>query len=293
MGSSGLMAIDLGCRGAVVGLSLLIAGVLLRDRGGSTTSRLRAALAVSAAATAICSAPGFPWPWRYWSLFLLALSCGGPVIFWLWARATFDDDFVLRRWHGAFLAAIVGLQLFAAGWYATWPALGRMFDRTLPFIYLGLAFLGAAQTLATWRADLVARRLRLRPVVLLGASIPYRRGRGPEPGRDPLLPGSRFSAPGSSVWSVANVFGLWVLSLARGAFSRPPERSGIRPMVVMSGDISAMRRRKGRPCHRSGIAAPATAADDRRARLPARGTDHRLAVRRAWCSRIPAAAAHQ
>jgi AraC-like DNA-binding protein len=212
VGSSGLMAIDLGCRGAVVGLSLLIAGVLLRDRGHSTTSRLSAALVVSAAASAICSAPGFPWPWQYWSLFLLALSCGGPVIFWLWARATFDDDFVLRRWHGAFWAAIVGLQLFAAGWYAAWPELGRMFDRTLPFIYLGLAFLGAAQTLATWRDDLVARRLRLRPVVLLGASIYIAAGVVQNLWPRPITsPGSGSSAPGSSVWSVANVFGLWVL----------------------------------------------------------------------------------
>jgi hypothetical protein len=47
VGSSGLMAIDLGCRGAVVGLSLLIAGVLLRDRGHSTVSRLSAARANS------------------------------------------------------------------------------------------------------------------------------------------------------------------------------------------------------------------------------------------------------
>jgi hypothetical protein len=31
VGFGGLMAIDLGCRGAVVGLSLLIAAVLLRD----------------------------------------------------------------------------------------------------------------------------------------------------------------------------------------------------------------------------------------------------------------------
>ncbi|WMT75787.1 hypothetical protein [Bradyrhizobium sp. Ash2021] len=54
------MAIDLGCRGAVVGLSLLIAGVLLRDRGHSTAARLSAALVVSAAASAICSAPVAP-----------------------------------------------------------------------------------------------------------------------------------------------------------------------------------------------------------------------------------------
>ena len=212
MGSSGLMAIDLGCRGAVVGLSLLIAGVLLRDRGGSTVSRLSAALVVAAAASAICSAPGFPWPWQYWSLFLLALSCGGSVIFWLWARATFDDDFVLRPWHGVLWATIVGLQLFVSGWSVKWPASGQAIDRILPFVYLGFALLGAAQTLATWRPDLVARRLRLRPVVLIGVST-YIAANVFES----LWPGP--VASGSSVWSVANAFGLWVL-LSLSAWSQ-------------------------------------------------------------------------
>ena len=212
MGSRGLMAIDLGCRGAAVGLSLLIAGVLLRDRGHSTVSRLSAALLVSAAADAICSAPGFPWPWQYWSLCLLALSCGGPVIFWLWARATFDDDFALRPWHGALWAVIVGLQVFVSGWSVKWLALGQAIDRGLPFINLGLALLGAAQTLTTWRADLVARRLRLRPVVLIGVStyIAANVLHG-------FWPGS--SGSGASVWSVANAFGLWTL-LSLSAWSQ-------------------------------------------------------------------------
>jgi AraC-like DNA-binding protein len=204
VGFSGLMAIDLGCRGAVVGLSLLIAGVLLRDRGDSVAARLGAALAVAAAASAICAAPGFPRPWQTWSLVLLALSCGGTVVFWLWARATFDDDFVLRPWHGALWAVIVGMQLFTAGWAATWPALAEPIDRVLPFIYLGLALLAAAQTLTTWRADLVTRRLRLRPVVLIGASAYIAagviEGLWPEP-----------IASGSSVWSAANAFGLFLL----------------------------------------------------------------------------------
>jgi AraC-like DNA-binding protein len=214
VGFSGLMAIDLGCRGAVVGLSLLIAAVLLRDRGDSTVARLGAALVVAAAASAICEAPGFPWPWQTWSLVLLALSCGGTVVFWLWARATFDDDFVLRPWHGALWAAIVGMQLFAAGWPATWPALAQAIDRVLPFVYLGLALLAAAQTLTTWRADLVARRLRLRPIVLIGVSVYIAAGVLQSLWPGPIASGSMASGPaasGSSVWSVANAFGLFLL----------------------------------------------------------------------------------
>jgi AraC-like DNA-binding protein len=214
VGFGGLMAIDLGCRGAVVGLSLLIAAVLLRDRGDSTVARLGAALVLAAAASAICEAPGFPRPWQIWSLVLLALSCGGTVVFWLWARATFDDDFVLRPWHGALGAVIVGMQLFAAGWPATSPALAQAIDRVLPFVYLGLALLAAAQTLTTWRADLVARRLRLRPVVLIGVSVYIAAGVLQNLWPGPMAAGSMASgsmASGSSVWSAANAFGLFVL----------------------------------------------------------------------------------
>ncbi len=117
--SSALTAIELGCRGAVVGLSLLIAAVLLRDRR-DTAARLGAALVVAVAASAISDTPGFPRPWPYWALILLALSSSGAVLFWLWARATFDDDFVLRPWHGAVLAAVVGTQLFDV-----WPTRGE------------------------------------------------------------------------------------------------------------------------------------------------------------------------
>jgi AraC-like DNA-binding protein len=170
VGSSGLLSIDLGLRGAVVGLSLLIAAVGLRDRRDSTVARLGAALAVGAAASAICSAPNFPRPWVGWSLVLLALSSGGSVVFWLWARAAFDDDFVLRRWHGALWAAIVGTQLFVAGWPVQSPALDRALDLALQATYLGLALLAVAQTLATWRADMVEGRRRLRLAVLIGTS---------------------------------------------------------------------------------------------------------------------------
>jgi hypothetical protein len=91
------MSIDLGVRGAVVGLSLLIAGVALRDRRDSMVARLAAALAVGAATSVICSAPNFRWPFQWWGLLLLALSSGNSVVFWLWARAAFDDDFVGRE----------------------------------------------------------------------------------------------------------------------------------------------------------------------------------------------------
>lgn len=198
MSSSAWVAIELGCRGAAVGLSLLIAGVLLRDRS-DTAARLSAALLVAVAASAISSAPGFPRPWPYWALVLAALSSSGAVLLWLWARATFDDDFVLRPWHGALLVAIVGAQLFDL-----WPARGVLrggLDRPLSLVYLGLALLAAVQTLATWQLDLVAGRRRLRAVVLVGAVTYSAAG----------FFHSLWPDFGSSTWSLSNAVGLWAL----------------------------------------------------------------------------------
>src|SRR5947209_4743519 len=170
MGSSGLLSIDLGLRGAAVGLSLLLACVALRDRRDSTVALLAAALTVSAAASVICSAPNFPRQWQWWSLLLLALASGGPVVFWLWARAAFDDDFVLRPWHGVLWAAMGGTELLVAGGAVEWPTPGLALDRTVQVASLCLALLAVAQTLATWRADLVEGRRRLRRAVLIGTS---------------------------------------------------------------------------------------------------------------------------
>jgi AraC-like DNA-binding protein len=202
------MSIDLGLRGAVVGLCLLIAGVALRDRRDSTVARLGAALAVGAAASAICSAPNFPKPFEWWGLLLLAVSGGTAVVFWLWARAAFDDEFELRWWHGALWAAIAGLQLFAAR--GSTPALELAIERTLSFAYLGLALLAAGQTLATWREDLMARRRRLRLVVLVGTAVYIGIGVVSNLSPDPS-PTPSGSGPSFSIASVANAFSLCVL----------------------------------------------------------------------------------
>jgi hypothetical protein len=39
---------------------------------------------------------------------LIALSTGNVVVFWLFARALFDEDFRLRWYHGLIWAAVVG-----------------------------------------------------------------------------------------------------------------------------------------------------------------------------------------
>jgi len=46
-----------------------------------------------------------------WHAVLIAVSTGNVVVFWLFARALFDDTFEVRRWHAAPWAAVVALSL--------------------------------------------------------------------------------------------------------------------------------------------------------------------------------------
>jgi AraC-like DNA-binding protein len=233
------MSLDLGLRGAIVGLSLLIAGVALRDRRDSTVARLGAALAIGAAASAIGSAPTFPRPFAWWGLLVLTLSGASPVVFWLWARAAFDDDFVIRRWHGVLWAAIAGLQLYVAGW-PTGPVLGPAIDRTLSLTALGLALLAAAQTLATWRTDLVAGRRRLRLVVVIGASAYI-----------VIVAAANFSGTPSmsfsAMASVANAFGLFgLVGLTAWNLLRSADTQQGSILLLATGDASSSARAMAR-----------------------------------------------
>lgn len=167
MNSAGFIALDIGCRGAAAGLLLMFAAVLLRDRTATSAMRIGAVLAGAGAASAIIEAPSFPSQWPWLNLPLIALSSGGSVAFWLWARATFDDDFIFRPWHRGLWIALVSLTLMDSYGAFKNPA-ASVIDRTLTLANLALAVLAAVQTVSTWRTDLVARRRRLRVTVLMG-----------------------------------------------------------------------------------------------------------------------------
>jgi len=236
VGSSGLLSIDLGLRGAAAGLALLIASVGLRDLRDSTVARLGAAVAISAAASAICSVPNFPRPWQWWGLILLALAAGGGVLFWLWARAAFDDDFVLRRWHGALWVVLAGTEVLIAGGAIDWPMPGQVLDRVVQVASLGLTLLAVVQVLVTWRADMVEGRRRQRLVILIGASV-----------YTAIVTLLNFFPPlspsGASIASVAKAFGLCVLMVLYGWMLLravgTPEGPRRLPAADILGDISA------------------------------------------------------
>jgi AraC-like DNA-binding protein len=160
----GLTALDLGLRGAVSGLFLMMVLVLLQLRPTNRHIILSIALATGVAAYAVATAPFVPQSLWRWTLPIL---CTLPVIFWLWARTTFDDDFNLKPWHGALWLTVVGIGLSVSFAWTSWPALEWSGAKTLSVVALVLALSAAVQTVETWRADLVVRRRRLRITVLV------------------------------------------------------------------------------------------------------------------------------
>jgi AraC-like DNA-binding protein len=160
----GLTALDLGLRGAASGLFLMMVLVLLQLRHTNRPIILSMALAAGGAAYAVATAPfALQSLWR-WTLPIL---CTLPVIFWLWARTTFDDDFILKRWHGALWLTVVGIGFSVSFAWTSWPALERSGAKALSVVALVLALSAAVQTVETWRPDLVAGRRRLRIAVLV------------------------------------------------------------------------------------------------------------------------------
>jgi AraC-like DNA-binding protein len=159
-----LTALDLGLRGAASGLFLMMVLVLLQLRPINRHIILGMALAAGGAAYAVATAPFVPKSVLRWTLPILSAL---PVIFWLWARSTFADDFILKRWHGALWLTVVGIGFSVSFAWTSWPALARSGGKTLSVVALVLALSAAVQTVETWRADLVARRRRLRTAVLV------------------------------------------------------------------------------------------------------------------------------
>ncbi|BAM91441.1 AraC family transcriptional regulator [Bradyrhizobium oligotrophicum S58] len=169
-----LPALVLGAHGAACGLFLLAAGLTWRDRSRTRIGQLTAAVLLGAAAASVNSVPGFGQAWIVWRAPVLALAAGNAVVFWLWARAVFDDEFILRARHLALWVLFVASELLSAYGPVIWSPLdpvGDLADKVVQIAGLGLAVLAAAQSMATWRGDLVAGRPRLRVVVLLGSVL--------------------------------------------------------------------------------------------------------------------------
>jgi len=93
------------------------------------------------------------------------------VIFWLFARAIFDDGFEYRRWHAAVwigLACLGLLQFFMLA--PTGSPISQILGVALSLASLSFATLAVIQSISGWKVDLIEGRRRLRALVVGGVA---------------------------------------------------------------------------------------------------------------------------
>ena len=165
-----LPTIDIALRGAIVALLLMLAVSLYRGFSAVLAGRLAAAFALGSAAHAMTSSIGTTSPISPAYAPLIALSTGNVVVFWLFTRALFNETFTLRWWHGVMWAAVAAFSFFNCMWLA--PLSGaRLSIIAINLIALGFIVLAVAQTVASWSADLVEGRRRIRVFIVSTAAL--------------------------------------------------------------------------------------------------------------------------
>jgi AraC-like DNA-binding protein len=185
-----LPTIDIALRGATVALLLVLAVSLFRGFGTVLAGRLAVAFALGSAAHALTSSIGAAAPASGMLAPVIALSTGNVVVFWLFARALFDDEFRLRWWHGLIWIAVVSLSLANCLFIAPVAMMGskgtnfavgegvmgiistmRILFVAINVVALGFIALAVAQTIASWSADLVEGRRRVRVFIVSTAAL--------------------------------------------------------------------------------------------------------------------------
>ncbi|MBR0850413.1 AraC family transcriptional regulator [Bradyrhizobium diazoefficiens] len=165
-----LAATELAFRAATVALLLVLAASLLQDFRKVLAARLGAAFALGSAAHAASYSIGTAAPVLGWQAPLIALSTGNMVVFWLFTRALFDDEFRLRWWHGLLWALVTAFSFAGCVWIA--PSGHVRFSVTMiNLIVLGFIALAVAQTVSSWAADLVERRRRVRVFMVCAVAL--------------------------------------------------------------------------------------------------------------------------
>ena len=153
-------------------LLLLLAALLFRDFRTIAAGRFAIAFALGSAAHAVTAASGFTLPVTPWHAALIAVSTGNVVVFWLFARALFDDAFEIRRWHAVPWAAVVALSLTNCLLLVPVQILDpRFFAIAISVISLCFVALAVGQTIASWSIDLVEERRRLRVFVVVATAV--------------------------------------------------------------------------------------------------------------------------
>jgi AraC-like DNA-binding protein len=169
-----LELIDAALRGMVVVLLMLAAGLMRRDRPGLPATQAGGLLALGLVVQVLSSTPAFEQgvPCAAQSP-LVGIAVANAVLFWLFVRTLFDDDFRWRPWHAVAWTLAFLIGLLNCGALSDAPAWVegslRLLLRLIPLLGSVLAIHAA---LRHWRDDLVEARRQLRVFVLV-AGVAY------------------------------------------------------------------------------------------------------------------------
>ena len=167
------IAIDAALRGAMVATLLLLSTGVVRGHDRSLVARSWVMLAIGLSIQTVAASPEVELGMdRLWQSPLVAVSVGNGVLFWIFARTLFDDDFrpgpgPLLFWIGVALASGINCALG--------PALSPWLRRILELVQRATPLLCAVLVVAAvgsqWAADLVERRRSLRAFITVGGVI--------------------------------------------------------------------------------------------------------------------------
>jgi AraC-like DNA-binding protein len=166
-----ISTLDLALRAGTTALLLVLAASLFRDFRGAVAGRLAVAFALGSAAHAVTQGIGATSPVSIWHAPLIALSTGNIVVFWLFTRALFDDAFKMRWWHALVWAVVAGFSFINCAWIAPASGNARFSIIAINLLVLGFIALAVGQTIASWSADLVEGRRRLRVFIVSAAAL--------------------------------------------------------------------------------------------------------------------------
>ncbi len=152
-------------RGGAIALLLLLVAFALRPGSRSHARLLGALFAFSVACYALTSESGFADQAAWWLVPFRVVSMATTVMFWLWSRAIFDDDFRPSWRHAAIWLGVAAVSLGCL-----MHPRARLF-LALDLVSLGFVGLGVWEALSGRGADLVEGRRRLRPLLALGAAL--------------------------------------------------------------------------------------------------------------------------
>ena len=150
---------------------LVLAAALFRDIRHVVAGRLAAGFALGSAAHAVTYSIGDPAPATPWQAPIIALSTGNIVVFWLFTRALFDDSFRLRWRHAAIWLAVAAFSLVNCALLAPSSGGARLSLIAINLLVLGFIALALVQTVASWSADLVEQRRRVRVFIVVAAAL--------------------------------------------------------------------------------------------------------------------------